>query len=493
MVWDAIIRNASHWMPVAMTLWATAGAAVIVANRLTIASDAHDLIAVKEFVKDARGSDYEQKIGIRIDVFKWAEAHATSSIARWVFTAHNAALAGGVPDAAALTDAIWSHERERFQWVRFFGRYAILLGLFFTSIGLCVTLMDIGPALTAQGLNEAEWLSGVKKAMADALVGMSTAFYSSLVGIGITLLLQVLNLLFFLPAHEKHVVNLDGFVQGSLIPVFSAIAEKDRNDVIVHAMNRAEAMFQQSCEQFAESRAQYDRLYERAAAHAADLAGIRDTLTGSLSTFGERVTALAGQVDRLDGVSDKLRQSADAMGHAIEQGLSQIEATQIRIGRQLEVQQGENEKIVHSLNRTLERIDAQAQAATRAAEELVELRSALGEQARDLQALGQVQRELVESWTGLQRTFTFNEAELQAELETRRNALEKLVERMGGQVAHGVSEPVHQVLDQYLKQLNKLVDARVEETHKAQIEFNQSMDRKWEQLLSAVGAYNARV
>lgn len=493
---EDFLRILAAFMPVAMLGWLGAGVLVILWNHWLVYQDALDLAVVKDFVKDARGSNYEQKIQIRLELFNWAQSKPTAPIARWIFTAHNAALAGAMPDAAALTDAIWSHERERFQWFRFFSRYAILLGLFFTSVGLCITLFDIRPALTASGLSEAEWLKGVKAAMALALGGMAVAFFSSLLGIFITLVLQFVNLVAFSRYHERHVINLDAYVQGSLIPVFSALVEKDRNDVIVHAMNRAEEMFKATCEQTIEVRQQYERLFTQTGEYAGHLKDLRDTLARALHGLTGQIESLGGQIERLDGVSGRLSQAAESMGGAIEHGLEQIEVTQRKVAEHVSIQQAESVKIVASLERTRERLDEEARASASASKrlgmataEFERLRNAVGENAGELRSLAEAQREVNQAWEGLHRSLSINEDQLRDELERRRNALEGLVGQMGKEVATGVNGPVKRVLSDHLQHFNELVGQRMDAQIEQQNDFNKSMDKKWDQLMTALGAY----
>jgi methyl-accepting chemotaxis protein len=495
MVLESTLRFFGMLMPFLMLGWLGAGLVVIGLNRQSVDRDALDLAKVKEFVKDVRGSDYDKKIAIRLELFQWADANATTPVARWIFTAHNSALAGSMPDAAALTDAIWSFERERYHWFRFFARYAILLGLLFTSLGLCLTLSDIGPALTAQGLTEADWLKEVKAAMAMALSGMATAFYSSLFGIVITLILQVANLVTMARAHETHLINLDAFVQGSLIPVFSAIVEKDRNDVIVQAMNRTEDMFAASCRLFEGSREQYDRLFEQTAQMGTDLGDMRGSLAGSLQTFGGQIGSLGERVREFDAVSEKLARSAEGMGQAIEHGLEQIEVTQRKVGEHIQIQQAESQKLVSALEYTVEHLQVQVRSNEAAGErlgvaasEFKQVREALQGQAGELRGLSESQRDLNGALSGLQQVLKYSEEDLHADLETRRNALEAMVGQMGKQVATGIEGPVRSALQHHLDQFAKLHGEQLSAQHEAQASFNRTMDRKWDQLMSVMGA-----
>lgn len=492
---EVLLRVAGHTMPIVMTAWLVMGILTVFFNRQLISDDARDLEAAKELTKDAQGSNYEGKVVIRKALFDWAMAKPQSHLARWIFTAHNATVSGAMPEAGALTDAIWSQERERFQWFKFFGRYAILLGLFFTSIGLCVTMFEIRPALTASGLSEAEWLLGVKRAMAEALGGMATAFFSSLYGMFITIVLQVVNLVFLASHHERHVMALDAFVQGNLVPVFSALVEKDRNDVIVDAMNRAEEMFKESCKQIEGVREQYEKLFERSGEYTSTLRELRDSFSGSLSYFGQQIDDLGKHADKLGSVTGAFSQAADNMSQAIDTGLGRIHNTQTEVARHIEIQQREASAIVAGIEQTRERLEAgtttQRQASdnlTATAQALAALQQAVGASSMEMQGLAALQKEVTVAMSELRQALSFNEEQLRREIEARRSALENLVEKMGTEAANSVQEPLRALLGDYLGQLNQYYNQRAEQATAEQTRFNQNMDRKWDQLLMALGA-----
>jgi hypothetical protein len=100
-----------------------------------------------------------------------------------------------------------------------------------------------------------------------------------------------------------------------------------------------------------------------------------------------------------------------------------------------------------------------------------------------------MQNGLAASWRDLHDSLKFNEDQIKAELESRRQALESLVGAMGGQVSHHLAGSLGAFLKEYLRGLNTIVENQVQETHSSQVAFNRSMEQKWGQLLAALGAY----
>lgn len=316
---EALVTVVSLIMAPAMVLWLVAGLAFLAKDVLALNRDEQGLEALKSIAKDAQGSNYETKMVIRMNLVKWAEENPHATMARWIFTVHNAVYAGGQGDPAALADAIWSQERERHYWFRFFSRNAIQVGLFFTSVGLCDTLARVAPALTAKATNQNDWVQAVQTAMSHALGGMSAAFYSSLAGLFISLFLSLLANILLTGKHEAYLHRLDSFLQGSLIPIFSSIVEKDRNDLIRDMLSRTE-------EAFDGIRQQFQTLVEQNQAQYKDLAEFRNSLAGTVVALDKQLGGFGKGVDTLSQSSNRLVGATEGIGQALDSGLKQLAA-----------------------------------------------------------------------------------------------------------------------------------------------------------------------
>lgn len=326
---QAIIAKLNDFMMPAMAIWVALGIGTLIFSLIQIQRERIQLDKLAEIALQARGSDHPGKIKLRGEIVEWVDKHATLDLRRWVYTAHNTALGGGMTDASALTDAIWSHERERFSLFRFLSKNAILLGLLFTSAGLCLTLSEVAPTLQASGLESDAWMSEVQKAMSGAMGGMSAAFYSSLFGIFATLILNLLGLLTLYPFHERYLGDVDAFIQGALVPVFTAIVEKDRNDVITDVLERTEKSFN-------EVRLQYEQALSLHQRQGDEVAEMRRETHALAHTLSQNMGVLAEQISKLSQATGNMENFTKPIAEAIKTGLEGIEDAQHVSNQQFE-------------------------------------------------------------------------------------------------------------------------------------------------------------
>jgi chromosome segregation ATPase len=492
---EHLLRALQHLMVPAMAFWLVAGVVVTERNRRQVIDDEADLLAVKEVVRGATGLDYAGKIERRQRLLTWATEHPKSPVAHWINTTHNIAVAGSIPESGALTDGIWSFERERFHWFRFFSRYAILVGLLFTSIGLCTTLADIRPALEASGLTEAEWLKQVKGAMAQALTGMSTAFYSSLLGIMATGVLQLWHLLRFAAMHNAYVLSLDAFVQGGLIPVFSAQVERDRNSVILTAVAASKEMFERSYEQLVAVCHRLDSIQGHAERTVQHVGELKTELAVSTNAVADNLKAFGEDIRAFHAVADKLQGYAASVDHTMQAGMQALHTTQETLvastGQYVEHLGG----VIDGLAQATRAVDGSGAAALEANKELQALAtnvgaaaSALAGQAGHLEALAGSQRDLQSSWREMTVAMSFNEEGVRREIESRRQALEEMVQAFAKESGEQATERMVGMYNQYLRFVSDMTDKRLGELHASHHAFEAAMERRWGQLLTALGA-----
>lgn len=311
---EQVIHGLSQMMWPVMAIWCGFGLWFLVYDVYRVKQDEKALDELKETTRLAQGSNYETKMEIRKALVNWADTHQKAALTRWIYTVHNAVYAGGQGDTKALADAIWSQERERHFWFRFFARNAIQVGLFFTSVGLCDTLSQVAPALTAKAGHADTWIKSVQTAMASALGGMSAAFYSSLAGLFVSLLLALLANILLTGRHESYLNKLDAFLQGSLIPIFTSIVEKDRNDLIREMLSRTEDAFEGI-------RKQFQTLVNQNQAQYQDLSQFRQSLAGTVKELDKQLGTFGKGVQTLTTSSDSLVAATQGIGQALEGGL----------------------------------------------------------------------------------------------------------------------------------------------------------------------------
>lgn len=316
-----ILSYLHAYMPYVMGAWLVIGLLALVVDVVRVIRDERRLLALDPLAAKASAADPAGKIRVSGEFVTWADQNRKAAMARWIYTIHNTVRAGNQPDASAITDSIWSQERERHLVFRFFAKNAILVGLLFTSVGLCLTLSGVGPALQAPSGDFEVWKQGMQRAMVDALGGMALAFYSSLYGIGITIALHFAALITLVWRHERYLADLDGFVQGSLIPIFSLVVEKDRNDVIVEVMERTEKAFNSVSEQYAVVLEDAKVQREELVALRKDFRVASQDLQAAMRGFGTETTNLNIAAGKMEGTHLHITQ-------AIADGLERMERAQ---------------------------------------------------------------------------------------------------------------------------------------------------------------------
>lgn len=256
----------------------------------------------------------------------WIGQFKQPSLAQWVRIADNSVRGGMLPDAAAITDALWSQERERYSLIRFLARNAIILGLLFTSLGLAKTLFEVSPALQAStGIGE-QWVKNVQAAMGQALGGMSLAFTSSLWGLSVNLILSVLELLIFHRAHSRYIKELDTLIQEKLIPCFAFILEgqhRHRFETLKDAISKVSTGL-------SEVREQYERVLDVQTRQQEALSRASDSLKQSSMLFDNQLKAFGTYMGGLGEAAKGMGAHTKRLEEAIAKGLKAVDETQGR-------------------------------------------------------------------------------------------------------------------------------------------------------------------
>lgn len=316
-----------EYMPYVSAAWLVIGLVSLIGSIWSVLQSRKKLGVLNNIAVNARSSNHNEKLKLREEVVLWADKHAPKSLSRWIYTVHNAVVAGGMADASALTDAIWSQERERFRLFKYICRYSVMVGLLFTSAGLCLTLMSVGPALQASGLDPDAWMRTVQTAMAGALGGMSTAFYSSLYAIITALILNLLGLITLYPLHDSYLARMDAFIQGRLVPLFTSIAEKDRNDVISLVMDQTERALKE-----------VQRQYEEALEHFKSQQSLLNQSTLAVNRIAGQLTqdiySFSNEVTILSEATRNMKDFSKPIAHAIEKGLQAVRDAQVTSNKQ---------------------------------------------------------------------------------------------------------------------------------------------------------------
>ncbi len=303
-------------MPWFMGAWLALGLVMLVRDRVWLHQDVSRLSAVRAIVYEVPEPDHAEKLRLRGALVTWAGSNS-SPIARWLTILNNAVLVGGQVDASSFVDGIWAVEIRRHSAFTFLARFAILVGLLFTSAGLCKTLADVAPTLVQHAATPEEWVRRVQEAMSQALGGMSTAFHSSLAGIGISLLLFTLGYLLYLRKHDRYMADLEAFVQGGLIPVYSSIVEQDRSDVVREVLERVE-------ESFGDVRQQYESILKKQTEQLEQLAKYRSDLVLAGQGLAGAIESFTGGITLLKGVGGEMQQAAKAISVVMGAGVKKL-------------------------------------------------------------------------------------------------------------------------------------------------------------------------
>jgi hypothetical protein len=253
----------------------------------------------------------------------WAEGHPRSQLAGWLRLVWQSGEHGTRLDAAALTATIKHHSGNRHYGFNYVSRSAILLGLAFTSYGLCTTLLQIAPALRASGLAYEAWVAGVQLAMAQALGGMATAFSTSLAGVGITLLLTCCGM-FLTKYHRRYLDEADTFIQSHVIPIFAAQTSQSETSALAGAVREVQKVLTTISEQYGELRKQLEeteRIRE-------DMEDMRRGLRTSVSQFCEGLTAFGQHVATFEAGARTVEETGTGLRTALMEGLGHVARSQ---------------------------------------------------------------------------------------------------------------------------------------------------------------------
>lgn len=302
---NSLIHALIYTMFPLLLAWAIYGLVLLFREQAAVRKEHGLLHSLKDLVFAHQAPDYAVKLQIRTRVMEWVREHTGTNIARWTHTLNNAVLVGGTVDAVPFLETIWAEERERLARVRHIARMAILIGLFYTSAGLCNTLMQVGPLLMTDAKNT-DWMEVVQPALMQVVSGMSEAFYSSLVGLLIAGGLQILAQFTLQVAHERFMRDVDGFIQGGLLPIYSSIAEHDRSDVVREVMERAD-------EAFSEVRNQYEKLLAQEAARLLKMEQLQADVTAAAEGLVRVMGSFREGADKLSSFSSAFQQSTQEM------------------------------------------------------------------------------------------------------------------------------------------------------------------------------------
>lgn len=289
-----------------MLAWASYGCVLLYREHAAIRKEHGLLPSLKDLVFAHKAPDYSVKLQIRTRVMEWVREHSGTNLARWTQTLNNAVLVGGTVDAVPFLESVWAEERERLARVRHVARMAILFGLFYTSAGLCHTLTKVGPLLQMTNLRPDEWMRMMQPALGGVLAGMSEAFYSSLGGLLIAGGLQVLAQFTLQVAHDRFMREVDAFIQGGLLPVYSSIAEHDRSDIVREVMERAD-------QAFSEVRNQYEKLLAQEASRLLQMEQLQGDVTAAAEGLVRVMASFREGADKLAAFSGTFQQSTQEL------------------------------------------------------------------------------------------------------------------------------------------------------------------------------------
>lgn len=485
--WAALLAG---WNLAAMAGWAVAACGALAFSLWQCWRDGQDLKAVRELTQGLNEQDHAGKLAIQDRLFDWARANEGSSLAYGIAVGNNASLGGAVPDASAITDAIWSRERLRHGAFKFFQRHVILLGLFFTSAGLVATLGKLGPVVGQSTQNYEAWTANVREALGASLAGMGHAFSSSLLALLLALVLQGLWLLLAEGPWNRHLMEVDTLLQGRVIPVFTAVVQRDRNDVITLAMSRIEAAL-------LAVRDQYAHLLKEASQSAEHLAQLQAQLQRSSLGLKEASDALAKEHQSLASVAPAYKQGAEVVAQATLTASSKLESS-MAVGLQLlDARHQELAQVVaqqnHHLGALAEHGQAQLAQMALVGDRLAWQTDATARVVGPLQATGdqvQAMHEAVASlMRGVQALASVMQSEESAWVSTwaqRRHEFEENLRQLGQVSGQVLARELVPMLNQYLQQVGQLMQQELQAAHQAQREAESARDRRWNELVGAL-------
>lgn len=266
--------------------------------------------------------EVEQK---RAVLEKWIAGRERVPLASWLRLVWQAGSHGSSLDAAALTESIQGQAHDRHYGFTYFSRSMILLGLAFTSWGLCRTLMSIVPAMQAVDLPYDAWVRGVQHALAAALGAMALAFTTSLLGILGTLVLNLLGT-FLRRWHRNYVSEVLAFVQGRVIPYYAERAARDESDAVASALREVRSAIESIGAQYAELRAQIEdteRIRE-------EMDEMRKGLRTAVGRFAEGVKQFGEHAALVDQGVRAFETTGVGLRTALMEGLGHVAESQQR-------------------------------------------------------------------------------------------------------------------------------------------------------------------
>lgn len=489
-----LATQVAAWNLHAMALWCFLALAALGLSLWQWRQDQTHLQEVRDLTTGLSEMDHAGKMAIQQRLFDWAEGHRGSSLAYAIAVGNNAAVGGALPDASAITDAIWSHERLRHGAFKFFQRHVILLGLFFTSAGLVAALGKLGPVVGRSDQEFEAWAQAVREALGGSLAGMGHAFISSLLALFLALLLQGLWQLVAERAWNRHLMALDTLLQGRVIPVFTSLAQKDRNDVITVAMGRVEHAL-------LEVRDQYAALLEEATEGAEHLAQLQTQLVRSSESLQQASDSLAKEHQALARAAPAYVQGAQAVAHATKVAGERLEQVVVHgmrshgealherhqeLNRLVELQahhlkdladQGRSQ-LVH-LAHLEERMGLQSETIERVV-------APLNEVGNHTQGMNRAVQHLQQGVASLASLMQAEEAAWANTWVQRRHQFEENVRQLGQSSGQALAKDLLPILQHHLQQLGQLVQQQLEQAHQAQQEAENTRDRRWNELVGAL-------
>lgn len=199
---------------------------------------------------------------------------------------------------AIIEEAIATKLSGALLWERFLSNAVSLfvtLGLFGTFLGLSLSVSSLTELISLS--NADEWLSvidSVGGGLMSSLSGMGVAFYTSLVGVGCSIILTILRSIFS-PAAARELLEsrMELWLDQSVAPTLPTLVAEDDEEVVaqmIDGMNQAAAAMENS-------------LAEATASLRSSLVGFNKTVTSfndGVHDFSEFNYALQGTIERLD-------------------------------------------------------------------------------------------------------------------------------------------------------------------------------------------------
>lgn len=243
-------------------------------------------------------------------------APSRRSIGEFLHTVHRTAQHGDSATLPYLLDSLAARSEDRRALVRYLTSGLVMLGLIGTFYGLLITIGGVrevmGSLSAAANTDTVALLAGLKERLAIPLVGMSTAFSSSLLGLLGSLALAFLELQLFHALNHLH-ARLEALVVSELLPLWrpagtAAVALSTPNDPHYQA-----ALLQATVERL-----------DRVAALLESHSGARDgskRVAEQISLLGERIESLRETLadlerDRTADLRHELRALAHRLHHA---------------------------------------------------------------------------------------------------------------------------------------------------------------------------------